>query len=104
MDTDKLAEDLITDLVRSCWIIESARADLYETWATEDDGYSSDAEIARARAGLIEATLSQRGKQPDHGLVGPHADWMRSLAGERGDEVPLAPFFIDRLGLWVDSH
>jgi hypothetical protein len=104
MDTEELAQDLITDLVRSCWVVESARASLYETWAGADDGFTSDIEIARARAELIATSLAQRGKQPDQGLVDPHADWMRSVAGGRGDEVPLAPFFIDRLGLWVDSH
>jgi hypothetical protein len=104
MDTEDLAQDLVTDLVRSCWIVESARSRLYESWAEADDDYRADSEIAAARAELIEATLAERGKQPDEGHVEAHVDWMRSVAGGRADEVPLAPFFIDRLGLWVDSH
>ena len=104
MDTEQLTEDLVTDLVRSCWIVESARVRLYEGWAKAEGRYSEDAEIAGQRAGLIEKALTQRGKQPDVHHVEPHAEWMRSLAGEHPEEVPLAPFFIDRLGLWVDSH
>ena len=104
MDTEELTEDLVTDLVRSCWIVESARERLYEGWAEADAGYSDDSEMARERAGLIEKALTQRGKQPDSGLVEAHAEWMRTVAGEHPEEVPLATFFIDRLGLWVDSH
>lgn len=104
MDTEQLARDLVTDLVRSCWIVETARAALYEGWSEADARYADDAENARKRTALIEAALEQRGREPDVGLVEPHAAWMRSVAGTDPDEVPLAPFFIDRLGLWVDSH
>lgn len=104
MDTEELTEDLVADLVRSCWIIESARGRLYEGWAKAESRYSDDSEMARERAGLIEKALTQGGKQSDTGLVEAHAEWMRAVAGGHPEEVPLATFFIDRLGLWVDSH
>lgn len=104
MDAENLARDLVDDLVRSCWIVETTRVELYRSWASADSSYEAAVEIGMARAGLIEAALVARGKRTDAGTVQPHLAWMRSVAGDHPDEVPLAPFFIDRLGLWVDSH
>lgn len=104
MDTDQLAADLIDDLVRSCWVIERARAGLYRAWEQSAGSHRQEAGIAEERAGLIEGVLAERNKRPDEGLVEAHRSWMTSLAGSHPEEVPLAPFFIDRLGLWVDSH
>ena len=104
MDVEKLTQDLVDDLVRSCWIVESARSALYRGWSEAESRYEEDATLAAERAGLVEKALTERGKRPDTGLVETHADWMRSVAGSHPEEVPLAPFFIDRLGLWVDNH
>ena len=104
MSTEKLADDLVVDLIRSCWIVESARVRLYERWAEAAPDFEKDAAMAGERAALVESALKQRNKRPDEALVDPHVDWMRTLAGDEPNEVPLAPFFIDRLGLWVDNH
>lgn len=104
MDAEQLAQDLIDDLVRSCWVVESARAGLYLGWAEHDPRYESDADTSKQRAELIETELTDRTMRPDVALVSGHEAWMRSVAGHHPEEVPLAPFFIDRLGLWVDSH
>ena len=104
MDAERLAQDLIDDLVRSCWVVESARVELYRGWTSHDSGYEADAETSTQRAGIVLRALEKRGRQPDARLVDMHHAWMRSVAGDHPDEVPLAPFFIDRLGLWVDSH
>ena len=104
MDVEELAQDLITDLIRSCWVVESARERLYRRWAAAEPDLERDAEIAGERAKLIEPALTARGRALDADIVEPHTDWMRSLAGDHPDEVPLAPFLIDRLGVWVDNH
>ena len=104
MDREELAQDLIDDLVRSCWVVESSRTAFYRGWAPADASYEEASSIAAERAALIEKALAERGKRPDTDLVEPHTEWMRSLAGTHPEEVPLAPFFIDRLGLWVDNH
>jgi len=102
--TEDLASDLVTDLVRSCWVVEKARAGLYRRWAENDGAYEREADFAHARAALIADDLAQRNKRPDEALVEAHQRWMTSVGGSHPDEVPLAPYFIDRLGLWVDSH
>ena len=93
MDVEQLARDLVDDLIRSCWVVESARADLYEGWAQHDREYAPEAEMCRERAGLIERSLSERNKGRDVDLVQAHGEWMRSVAGDHPEEVPLAPFF-----------
>ena len=104
MDVEELAEDLIDDLVRSCWVVEATRKRLYAEWSAADPSFEADAEIAGQRAELIEKLLTERGRRPDEKIVSSHLDWMHTVAGTHPEEVPLAPFFIDRLGLWVDSH
>lgn len=104
MDVEELAQDLITDLVRSCWVVEAARGRLYRDWAEADPTFERDADLARQRADLIAPALAERGRKVDERVVGPHTDWMRSLAGTHPEEVPLAPFLVDRLGVWVDNH
>ena len=104
MDAQDLAEDLVDDLVRSCWVVEAARTELYRGWADADAKYLEDSGISESRSELIRSALERRGKRPDQELVAAHAEWMRAVAGSDPEEVPLAPFFIDRLGLWVDSH
>jgi len=104
VDSEQLANDLIDDLVRSCWVVETARAGLYRRWTEGDSAYERDAEIAAARAEVVAQALAERNRRPDEGLVDAHRGWMESVGGTHPDEVPLAPYFIDRLGLWVDSH
>lgn len=100
---DDVAQEVVRDLLRSAWVIECARGEVYGGWAS--DGEIADAaEVAELRAALVAAALGDLGIRPDQTLVGRHAGWMRSLAGDAPDEVPLGRFFLARLGDWVDGH
>ena len=99
-----VADEVVTDLLRSAWIVEAARTEVYTTWSGLDGRYASWEERARRRAGIIERSLRARGRPPDEALVSPHAAWMHSLAGQTPDEVPLGDLFTVRLGDWVESH
>lgn len=101
MDLDR---DTITDLLRSSWVVESARALLYATWTEHDPGFSVRADIAGERAGLLEKALSDAGRSPDTGLVDAHRAWIQNLVGDAPGEVALGDLFAARLGDWVDAH
>jgi len=106
VDQGAPADEVIRDLLRSAWIIESARAEVYGTWSEQgdQDRYVASQQRASERAGLVEKTLVERGHQTDPAIVEPHSRWMRGLAGAQLGEVPLGPFFVSRLGDWVDGH
>ncbi|HEX2057210.1 MAG TPA: metallophosphoesterase, partial [Actinomycetota bacterium] len=106
MDTrllDALPEDLFVDLLRSCWLVETARSKIFSGWSGRDDRYESSAKVAEARAAIAAGALEGRNKKPDHDLVVLHAAWMDSVVGPLGDD-PLSPLFMVRLGDWVDGH
>jgi hypothetical protein len=97
--------EIIVDLLRSGWIIERARGEVYRIWAEDDDGPWGDS-LARAgaRAEIIERSLVKAGGTPDPGLVGSHAAWMLNLVGERLGVEPLGPVFMTRIADWVEAH
>lgn len=99
-----LANDIVCDLLRSAWIVEEARAAIYERWAGYDDRWRDSTARAHDRASILAAALARYDRSPDAGLVPPHTDWIRSLIGERPNEIALADFFVARLGDWVDGH
>ncbi|MDQ3981639.1 MAG: metallophosphoesterase [Actinomycetota bacterium] len=106
MDTrllESLPEDLFHDLVRSCWVIESARGKIFEAWSGSEDRYEKSAKIAEARAGIAADALTLHGRKPDAALAPLHAAWIDNLVGSVGDD-PLAPLFMTRLAEWVDGH
>ena len=106
MDTrllDSLPEDLFHDLLRSCWLIETARGKVFEAWSTSDDRYESSAKIALARAAIVGDVLTKRGKKTDEGLVALHKAWIDGVVGPLGSDT-LAPLFLARLSDWVDGH
>jgi predicted phosphodiesterase len=99
------AADIVVDLLRSGWIIERARAEVYRRWATADDGRWGDSrERAAARAAVVERSLEKVSRGPDPDLVDPHAGWITNLVGERSDGEPLGPIFMTRIGDWVEAH
>jgi predicted phosphodiesterase len=104
MGTESLAEDVLADLLRSAWIIESSRADVYLGWSKDDSEYEASHERAAERANLVGAALAGRDLEPDDDYVERHATWMRSLAGSTAGEVSIGPLFVARLGDWVDAH
>lgn len=101
---EDVASEVIRDLLRSAWVIERARESVYERWSSDDPGYRASANRASQRAEVLAEVLAERGHRTDPGVVETHAGWMRSLAGDRPNEVPLGNLFVARLGDWVDGH
>lgn len=99
-----LAKETITDLLRSCWLIEASRRDLFGRWASGDAQWSGRAELASKRAELLEGALDEIERKPDVGLLDAHAAWLRAVVGDSADEVPLGSLFAARLGDWVEHH
>ena len=99
-----LAADLIRDLLRAAWLVESARAGIYASWAADAGRFGASAERSSARAGVIEKALVGTGREPDHGLLAAHREWMTSLVGRVPGEVALAELLLVRFGDWVDGH
>lgn len=101
---EDVAGEVIRDLLRSAWVIESSRRQLYEGWAPADAAFKDSARRTAERADLVAATIAERGHKTDPGVVDAHCGWMRSLAGDEPGEVPLGNFFAARVGDWVDGH
>lgn len=99
-----VAAEVQTDLLRSAWIVERARALLYREWARAQPSFADSARRADARAEIVAAGLAALSRPPDRDLVEPHAAWLRSVAGARPDEVPLAALLVVRLADWIDAH
>ena len=104
MTTETIAEEIIDDLLRSAWIVDSARALLYREWTQADARFQAAESRAARRAEIVAAALEDRGRQPDRGLVEDHAAWIRSLIGGGPSSTPLADLFVVRLGDWVEAH
>ena len=102
--TDDLANDILTDLVRSAWIIERSRASIYEAWAEHDDRFGASAERALKRASIVERSIASRNRTPDESFIEPHTGWIRNLVGTRPDSVAFGELFVIRLADWVDGH
>ena len=99
-----LAEEVLTDLLRAAWVIESSRAEVYRGWSAEAGAFESSHRRAAERAELVGRALEEHGRRPDAHYVERHSTWMRSLAGDSPGEVPVGAFFVARLGDWVDAH
>jgi hypothetical protein len=99
-----VAAEIVADLLRSAWVIERSRTDLFERWTPADARFERLADQSRSRAVLIEGALQRRELDTDDEMVEPHAAWLRSLTGEAPDEVALGPIFATRIGDWVVAH
>jgi Icc protein len=99
-----LAADLKLDLLRSSWIIERARACVYERWGADEDRFSASADRAARRAESVRRALEATGRAPDEAMVEPHALWIESLIGAKAGQVVFGDFFLARLGDWVQAH
>jgi Calcineurin-like phosphoesterase len=100
----QLADDLVTDVLRSAWIIESGRAVVFATWAGDEPRYAASAQRARRRADLIKESLAPRVRGNDAALVEPHARWIATLAGAGPSDEPFGHMVLVRMGDWVDAH
>lgn len=99
MQQPELAPDLLLDLLRSAWVVETSRAEVYEIW-----GDPRRADLANERAALVETVLDASGGRTDPDLVRQHSNWLRSLVGDAPDEVALGNLLLARLGDWSQSH
>jgi hypothetical protein len=104
MTTTDLAADLVRDLLRSSWVIERARSEVYTRWTGGEPAYEEFAGRARARAEIVAGALREVGREGDEALVTAHADWIASLIGDTPGAVALGPLFLARMGDWVDAH
>ncbi len=104
MEQTVIPDEVLTDLFRSAWIIESARALVYREWANQDKPHETFADRAERRADLVATVLDMQDREPDRELVRQHAEWLLGLVGYRRDQVPLGNLFVNRLGDWVDAH
>ncbi len=99
---DTIADEILTDLLRSAWIVESARAGVLAEWGAGNGASAGRVTRARDRAELVAQELAARSRTPDEAIVEPHAAWMRSLLGGPGEGF--GELFLIRLGDWVENH
>lgn len=104
VETTTRADQITEDLLRSTWIIQSARALVYRDWAQTDSRFERFADRADRAAQIIEPALRGRGRAPDGDLVAPHAAWINQLVPRGPDTGELADVFVVRLGDWVEAH
>jgi predicted phosphodiesterase len=100
--TTDIADDVLADLLRSGWLVEAARARVFEAWGRAEARFAPSAGRAHGRAELIAAALRRRGRAVDAPLVDAHAGWMLRCAHDHDE--PFADLFLARLGGWVDAH
>ena len=103
MDTGNSAE-LLADLLRSAFVVEAARAQVYTSWAGADPTFTRRAELAVRRTELARNRLLEAGRRPDEALVAGHVAWIESLTGKVPGEVAFADILLVRLGDWVARH
>jgi hypothetical protein len=104
MDQEVLSQEILVDLFRSAWLVETSRARLYRVWAETDRSFAAESEISDRRADIVAGALGSVDQAPDSKHVEAHTEWMARTAGRTGEEVPLGAVFISRLGTWVDAH
>ena len=102
MPSPELEAEVVTDLLRSAWIVEAARAEVFSEWAPVDGRFDRVSTLARSRADIVGADLATRGRPLDHDLVEPHARWMTVCVP--GPQETFADLFLARLGGWVEAH
>jgi hypothetical protein len=97
-----LPDDVLTDLLRSAWLVEAGRARVLAQWAEHEERFEPNASRARDRSAIVETALSERGRVVDEPLARAHASWMLSCAPSHTE--PFGDLFLARLGGWVDAH
>jgi hypothetical protein len=102
MTVAELPYDVVSDLLRSAWIVEAARAEVYSGWSRTEERFASSRHRAATRAAALQEALDARGVPLDAPLVGSHAHWINRCAG--GPHDPLGPLLLARLADWVDAH
>ncbi|MFN2490010.1 MAG: metallophosphoesterase [Actinomycetota bacterium] len=98
----ELAADIVRDLLRSAWIVEAARAAVFEEWGTTRERFLPALELARRRGEIVARALAAHATRPDTSIAAAHALWMKRCVP--GPDEPFADLFLARLGGWVDAH
>lgn len=104
MVIEGLATEIVIDILRSGWVVEAARARVYETWAEHDDRFHASRDRAARQADIVARVLATENARADDALVDAHARWVQSVVGGRPGEVAFADLFVVRLGDWVEAH
>ncbi|CAN5655468.1 hypothetical protein BH20ACT23_BH20ACT23_15090 [soil metagenome] len=97
-------QDVVTDLMRSAWAVETARSLVYRRWAVVNERFDSPSRTAREAAVIFERELSERGRRTDPSIAEAHAEWITRLVGDDPGATPLADWFVARLADWVVAH
>ena len=101
---EDLGKDIVVDLLRSAWLVDSARALVYGLWKETRPAYEASQKRASRRAELVAGALEGYGGRPDPDLVAAHAEWMTAMIGDSPEDTPLSDLFLIRLGDWVLAH
>ncbi|MDQ3661460.1 MAG: metallophosphoesterase [Actinomycetota bacterium] len=99
-----LSDETTTDLLRSAWLVEAARAEVYASWTAEAPHFEAAQDRALRKAAIVETSLLSRVRRTDAELVTPHADWMHSVGAPGPSPEPLSELFLVRLGDWAGAH
>lgn len=89
----------LADHLVSCWTIEAARSAVLERRGQQDPALR-----AAERARILARRVHAEGAQIRPEYANGHAQWIADLAGRPEQTGPLAWFFIQRLGVYVDLH
>lgn len=93
--------DLVESLLKACWLIESARANVYAGWGEE---FAEHLERTQRRAKLVAAALLAEEIEPPQELVAGHTAWLGSMVGPMPASVPLGAAMLQRLAEWTNVY
>lgn len=92
---------MLEALLKSCWLVECARANVYGKWGAEfDDHY----ERTDKRSKLVGDALKAASVEPPETLVPGHTAWLSSMVGDSPSSVPLGPGLLQRLAEWTNVY
>lgn len=93
--------DLLDAMLRSCWLVECARARVYTAWGP---AFSEQAHRTGRRVTLAEAALAARDIPAPVAVLDAHTEWLTSVVGAAPDAVPLGAALLQRLGEWTNVY
>jgi predicted phosphodiesterase len=93
--------DLVRGSLQSCYVIESARANLQRQWSGDFD---RDAERTQQRAERLGRLLTERNLRIPDEVVEPHTAWFAAFCGSAPTDVPLGSAVLHNFGKWADAY
>lgn len=88
-----------TDVLLSCWIVESARSAVLS-----GRGHGDAATRAATRARILARTTTKQGAKIRPDIASDHAEWLAGVVGSEEETGAMGWFFLQRLGGFVDGH